>query len=357
MGLKVEAQGCWLGRTSGGGVSLRPSATAMASNTGASRTTQQQRLSASGATSGFRCRGRRAGSGFGPQLWFPLVFLPLTAVFAHFWACSRSHAMICGFSTVCSDATPMSQASCPWSIRFAFFSIRTSRMPMPAYMHAYGTFPVLCLGSAGSCTQVARFLCCLPRHYWRFHATVPTRLRGARIRQSALRRLRFGPFQRGRDHDMAVWVYDEEVRPDRPPPGRTLAAPQAVPPRSARVGTCGRAAQSCTQNFRPVPRTNWARRPLHAQSYNFPTSVLGVPTQQHQTGLQHPKHWCLVVWSGAVLHRTMVNQHAHPLLSRQKGASLTSKGHLRVKQTPHNHTARNPSEFHIKNYATSVLNQ
>ena len=79
------------------------------------------------------------------------------------------------------------------SIR-SFYNLHVARMPMPAFMHACDTFPVLMLGSAGSCMQVAHFLCCLPRHYWRFHATMPTRLRGAWIFLSALRRLRYELF-------------------------------------------------------------------------------------------------------------------------------------------------------------------
>ena len=70
-------------------------------------------------------------------------------------------------------------------------------------------------------------------------------------------------------------------------------------------------------------------------------------TQQHPHTRQAehtPKVWCLVVWVrcsggvGVLVGVWALNQHAHPLLSRQKGASLTQRATYVSNKRPHNHT-------------------
>ena len=160
---------------------------------------------------------------------------------------------------------------------------------------------------------------------------------------------------------MAVWVYDEEIiRVDH---HRTWSNGSSGGSTPFCTGGHMRPSRSvCARDFGRVPRANWARRPLHAQSYNFPAQL---PTRQatasaHQTDRAHTQSR-VVWWSGGLVVRCsgrwVLNQHAHPLLSRQKGASLTQRATYVSNKRPHNYTARNPSEFHIKNLATSVPNQ
>ena len=115
------------------------------------------------------------------------------------------------------------------------------------------------------------------------------------------------------DHDMAVWVYDDElVRIDRHQDVlyRLLRLFHPVLHGWAHVVEL---LSLCT-GFGRVPRANWARRPLHAQRYNFPTQfpTRHAATSTHQTGRAHTQNaqgsGCLVA----------LNQHAYPLLSRQR---------------------------------------
>ena len=130
---------------------------------------------------------------------------------------------------------------------------------------------------------------------------------------------------------MAVWVYDDElVWVDRHQDVlyRLLRRLHPVPHGWAHAVE----PLSLRTEFGRVPRANWTRRPLHAQSYNFPTQfpTRHAATSAHQTGRAHTQSLVSGGLVGRCSDRTMGTQPTcAPPFIPPKGRFSNSKGHLR----------------------------